>query len=386
MNRRFVKSSTTFGVLFVSCILVNSCMIGGPILDTLSNNTSLHVPYMIGGSTSNIFMLQSNVTLHVPANFDIKVTGNTVYAYNNKDIHIGQILKQNIEDNIRSSIDKQSKYQYAIIINILGDNGIVSKYPSIYCDIKIYSEATNNTEQKNIDELLFQSGVITSVPHDRYYMLFPLGFSDTMSYNFLPYIIKDCSQKITNTLNYIFYNAENPKKFLTSTTYPTKISTEQFIIGKSTNIDILRKMNKPTSKSTYIYNNEKIYKYWYSDNDKVVLFTFDYNNILSNISFYKINRKYELLNIKQNPEIKINIINMIHTKKKDNYELLNKILSKITIGTPKGSLFRIMGKPDFCLESSDEEIWGFVGDTHYSIHIILKNNTVIDGYICENNR
>ena len=365
MNRRFIKLSTTFGVLFVSCILVNSCM--------------------VGGSTSNIFMLQSNTRLHVPANFDIKVTGKTVYTYNNKDIPVGEILKQNIENNIRSSIDKQSKYQYAIIINLLGDNGIVGKYPSIYCDIKIYSETTGNTEQKNIDELLFQSGVITSSPHDQYYKLFPLGFSDTMSYNFLHYLIEDCSQKVTNTLNYIFYNAGNPKKFLTSTAYQNKISTEEFIIGKSTNIDILRKMNKPSSKTAY--NNNNIYKYLYGDNDRVVIFTFDYNNILLDISFYKISRKYELLNIKQKPEMQevdkiTNLVYVKKIKKTGNYELFNKILNKITIGTSKGSLFRFMGKPHYCLENNDEEIWSFVS-YYYSIYIVLKNNIVIDRYICE---
>ena len=336
MNRRSVKLIITFGILFVSCILVNSC----------TQSTIL----------PNIWMMHSNSTLYVPANFDIKITGKTVYTYNNEDIPVGKILKQNIEDNIRSSVDKRSKYQYAIIINIMGDNGIIEKYPSIYCDIKIYSETTNDTGQKSIDKLLFYSSCITSS-------------------------LKDCSQIITNTLNYIFYNAENPKKFLTYQTKKSTISTEQFIIGKSTNIDILHKMNKPNLKTTH--NNEKIYKYWYGDDNGTVIFTFDYNNILSDISSYKINRKYELLNIKKNHEIKINTINMIHAKKKDNYELLNKILSKITIGTSKGSVFRIIGAPDFYLENNDEEIFGFHGGRYYMIHIIFKNNTVINKYICE---
>ena len=112
-----------------------------------------------------------------------------------------------------------------------------------------------------------------------------------------------------------------------------------------------------------------------------------YNNILLDISFYKISRKYELLNIKQKPEMQevdkiTNLVYVKKIKKTGNYELFNKILNKITIGTSKGSLFRFMGKPHYCLENNDEEIWSFVS-YYYSIYIVLKNNIVIDRYICE---
>ena len=81
------------------------------------------------------------------------------------------------------------------------------------------------------------------------------------------------------------------------------------------------------------------------------------------------NIKYKFLDIQQKPNINIKNINT------------NEFLNKITLGTKKGTLFRIIGRPDALLENDNEEIWLFGTSYNTAYHIILKNNIVSDRYI-----
>ena len=144
-------------------------------------------------------------------------------------------------------------------------------------------------------------------------------------------------------------------------------------------------------------------------------FTFE-NNILSDINQYndEMNRvisKYHFMDIPIEPEIK-------NLKSLDDGEFL----SKITVGMKKGTVFRVIGKPDHSHERDGREIWSFQGynikelldamDARQveqsknplsvfmqipdmvdgvqsgfeakSYTIILKDNTVVDRYISRN--
>ena len=395
MKNSTVRCIIALGMLLVSCIIMVGCI-----------NTK---PYIIWHN--NI----KPEDLGVPANFDIKITGKTIYAYKNEDLPVGEMLKQNVEKNIikieRFSINKQSKYQYTVGIDIknihINDNPL--DYPFISCYITVYSETINDKGEKIIEKELFSTSTFSS-----------------SSLNYIPSIIENCSKKIVSTLNDIFPKTENGT--YTNQSYKYSISKESSIeeseyieklieqsmeIKKSTNHDVLAiirqfiKQEKsdnrvlrlikqfiPLSKQ-HLLSDYKcssgircpfLYSYNYK-NDKTVIFRFDYNNILLDISFYKINKKYNFLDMSQKPEININDIGGVHG-----------FLSKITPGMKKGTLFRILGKPDMLSENNDEELWLFLmqpftfKEDHinndyryiysYNIYyVILRNNTVIDRYV-----
>ena len=163
-----------------------------------------------------------------------------------------------------------------------------------------------------------------------------------------------------------------------------KNATEQSIkqlsqIGKSTNKDVLQKMKKPQFK-TVCSNGKYMYSYTYTKinafagyknlmsspfsktlilendsygNTKAASFTFDNNNILTDIYIYDVQAsqivsKYQFMDISIKPEI-----DSIRDLKD------NDFLRKITIGMKKGMVFRIIGKPHFSVERNGEETWTF---------------------------
>lgn len=183
-------------------------------------------------------------------------------------------------------------------------------------------------------------------------------------------------------------------------------------IGKLSSCDILNIKKKPYK---IIQINKKKYSYYYRSIHEGSIFTFE-NGILCGVDVYSYNiingkfenqqiesvcdkddwndelgnewgeQKYKFLDMPQEPEMDVKAI--------EDDEFLGKILP----GMKKGTLFRLLGKPDYSYEyDKNGEKWKFVlspinrtVDIHEELNkpgkeyvINIRDNVVIDRYVAK---
>lgn len=203
--------------------------------------------------------------------------------------------------------------------------------------------------------------------------------------------------------------------------YNNIIKNSHNYIGKSTNYDIIRGIKPLIPNEKFIlYNDGKhsLYSYRVGWISSFSSFTFE-NDILCGINGYTIvssknelisrniwkcknkqwdaslakwnNLEYKFIDIEQSPDINIKTISS------------DEFLKKIKPGIRKGSLFRIIGRPDYSYKDKNEERWRFtVTKSSYvkgilqfnnkgilntklikEYFITMKDDTVVDRYVNE---
>lgn len=135
-------------LLLVMCAMLAGC-------GTPSTSSTAPIPKQV--------VFKDGVTrhhLHSPADFIVKVTGKTTYAYQDKEIPVGQLMKQMLEEKL----DKSGKFtanksrgaanQYILGIDIIQYRPL--QIPSILCDVGVYSIDNSNYQELLIDKKLFK--------------------------------------------------------------------------------------------------------------------------------------------------------------------------------------------------------------------------------------
>lgn len=200
-------------------------------------------------------------------------------------------------------------------------------------------------------------------------------------------------------------------------------------LGAVKNCDVLRKMGEPDTK--IIYNGEK-YAYQYSARHGTAMwglifevnnldydlatFTFE-NNVLCGVEFLVYSHIDMLLKARETKSIcanadwndvlggewnesKYKYVEMVQKPEIDIRKIgEDEFMRKVAIGINKGTLFRLMGKPDYSYTDNGEEKWKYVvsptikqpvsfESTFFKVTdpgreyiIVLKDNVVSDRYV-----